>query len=171
MKGDYSRRVITDFSDDIITKFRTTSIVLPTDAVDSTCSNFDRISRKYVHGSDRLIHKPRFQAETSISENGTIWTLSLQESICWEMNLNRAQPPSTNWSRAKPVERNHVAKKKPTQRKPVLCNMSHEIRDSIKWRAGITQVMMNEVTNKDHLITLNDPQFRKNLTPIGLMIS
>jgi len=96
--------------------------------LDSPVQILTRIRPVNVHGSDRLIHKPRFQAETSISENGTIWDAIATGINMLEMNLNRAQPPSRTGARAKPVERNHVAKQRSHKGKAGFCHMSHEIR-------------------------------------------
>src|SRR5882724_10853145 len=75
MKGDYSRRVITDFSDDIITKISNNfNRFADQMQLDSTCSNFDQDKTvnmfMEVIGSFTNLD---FKQKLPISENGTIW--------------------------------------------------------------------------------------------------
>jgi len=155
MKGDYTKRVITDFSDDIVTKISNTfnryadkMQLNPTGSdidQDQTVNNFMEVISSYTNLD--------FKQKLPISENGTIW-----DAIATGINMLGDELEHSTASRYELEQEQNRLKETMLQAEEAnkaksrfLANMSHEIRTPLNGILGLTQVMINEVTDKDHL--------------------
>src|SRR5260221_13913631 len=96
LKGDYTRRVITDFSDDLITKISNTfnrySDKMQLDPTGSNCDQDQTVNMFMdVIGSETNLD---FKQKLTISENGTIWDV-----IATGINMLGEELEQTTYSR------------------------------------------------------------------------
>ena len=171
LKGDYTRRVITDFSDDLITKISNAlnryADKMQLDPTGSICDQDQTVNMFMdVIGSYTNLD---FKQKLPISENGTVW-----DAIATGINMLGDELEQSTASRQElERERNllkeakKVAEEANKAKSSFLANMSHEIRTPLNGILGLTQVMMHEVTDKDNLQYLEMIQSSgKNLTQI-----
>lgn len=171
MQGDFSKRVITDFSDDIITKISNTfnrfadKMQLnpsgPCIDQDQTVNTFMEVISSYTNLD--------FKQKLPISENGTIW-----DAIATGINMLGDELEHSTTSRQELEGERNLLKEAKLQaeaankaKSSFLANMSHEIRTPLNGILGLTQVMMYEVKNEEYLKYLELIQSSgKNLTQI-----
>ncbi|HTH57545.1 MAG TPA: ATP-binding protein [Cyclobacteriaceae bacterium] len=171
LKGDYSKRVITDFSDDLITRvsnsfnrFADKMQLNPTGSdvdQDDTVNTFMDVIGSYTNLD--------FKQKLPISENGTIW-----DAIATGINMLGDELEQSTTSRQELERERNLLKEAKQQAEEAnlaksrfLANMSHEIRTPLNGILGLTQVMMTEVANPEHLKYLEMIHYSgKNLTQI-----
>lgn len=153
-KGDYTKRVITDFSDDHITKISNNfNRFADQMQLDSTCSNFDQ--DETINTFMEVISSYTnldFKQKLPISENGTIW-----DAIATGINMLGDELEHSTASRCELEQEQNQLKEAKLQAEEAnkaksrfLANMSHEIRTPLNGILGLTQVMMNEVIHDEH---------------------
>src|SRR5258708_6127648 len=171
MKGDYTKRVITDFSDDLITKISNTlnryADKMQLDPTGSS-SDQDQMVNTFmdVIGSYTNLD---FKQKLPISENGTIWDAIASgiNMLGDELEQSTASRQELERERNLLKEAKKVAEEANKAKSSFLANMSHEIRTPLNGILGLTQVMMHEVTDKDYLQYLEMIHSSgKNLTQI-----
>ncbi len=155
MKGDYSKRVITDFSDDIVTKivnnlnrFANKMQLDPSGSdtdQDLTINTFVEVISSYTNLD--------FKQKLPISENGTIW-----DAIATGINLLGDELANSTASRYElEFEQNRLkkailqAEEANKAKSQFLANMSHEIRTPLNGILGLTQVLLNDISNQEHI--------------------
>jgi signal transduction histidine kinase/CheY-like chemotaxis protein len=154
MKGDYTRRVITDFSDDIITKISNNlNRFADQMQLDATGSNFDQ--DQTVNTFMEVISSFTnldFKQKLPISENGTIWDAIATgiNMLGDELETSAASRYELELEQKRLKEAMIQAEEANKAKSRFLANMSHEIRTPLNGILGLTQVMMNEVTNPEH---------------------
>src|ERR1041385_3122137 len=149
MQGDYSKRVITDFSDDIVTKiannlnrFANKMQLDPSGSdcdQDQTVNTFMEVISSYTNLD--------FKQKLPISENGTIW-----DAIATGINMLGDELEHSTASRHElELEKNRLkkaiqqAEEANKAKSQFLANMSHEIRTPLNGILGLTQVLLNEL--------------------------
>lgn len=154
-KGDFSKRVITDFSDDLITKVANNLNRFADKmqvSADGSNPDQDQIVNTFMEVIASFTNLD-FKQKLPISENGTFW-----DAIATGINMLGDELEHSTASRKElELEQNELKKAKQQAeeankaKSAFLASMSHEIRTPMNGILGLAQVMKHELTNPDHL--------------------
>jgi signal transduction histidine kinase/CheY-like chemotaxis protein len=154
-KGDFSKRVITDFSDDLITKVANNLNRFADKmqvSANGTHTDQDQIVNTFMEVIASYTNLD-FKQKLPISENGTFW-----DAIATGINMLGDELEHSTASRKELELEQKELKKAKLQaeeankaKSAFLASMSHEIRTPMNGILGLTQVMKHELTNPDHL--------------------